>query len=541
MEDKKSSLESSPNNNIFEENPNKNKINKNENNQLNGGEAFLGVLKDEEEKKEEEMEQKMREEKEFKKFETAELEDEELKQEEDLIKDEEEKKEEEKEEIQKISEDRKQRKKSYEVFLPNEVDESKKVFKINNNTIKEIIIHNTKNSPVTRCYLSSEYSPKLKKIICIGGSDLNSEQYNKITLYDPINHKWIYYKDDFEVFNIKISGQTSNLVNLCYSSINDEQKRYKEKIFLFGGYNNFLDDYTTHSFLIDTDDMSFEDISYNLNKEGKTCCPTPRSYHTSNYDQVNQRIYIYGGTDLNINHSKKEDFQCLWEYYLEGNYWNKYDLKNCNQNGAPRGHSSILHNNKLYIFGGIVLFKKFQNNLFTIDLEKKEIENIEYNKNQNSAIPKPTAFHSSLKINEEKFIIQGGLNENYNAINDCYIFYFNENIFEKIEISFLPKLFGHKLNLDYDSGSIFIVGGMDSFKYLGEENLIYSDDEEEDEENDKVISEENIQIITKPMAQIFEIVLKNGIFKEDKDEAPPIQIIKKRKIIKNLRWLKYYI
>ena len=31
-----------------------------------GGEAFLGVLKDEEEKKEEEMEQKMREEKEFK-------------------------------------------------------------------------------------------------------------------------------------------------------------------------------------------------------------------------------------------------------------------------------------------------------------------------------------------------------------------------------------------------------------------------------------------------------------------------------------------
>ena len=536
MEDKKPSKESPYD--LFEENPNKNKINKNENNQLNGGEALLGVLKDEEEKKEEEMEQKMREEKEFKKFETAELEDEELKQEEDLIKDEI-VKEEEKEEIQKVSEERKPRKKS-EVILPNVVDESKKVFKIKNNNIKEIIIHNTDNSPITRCYLSSEYSPKNKKIICIGGSDLNSEQFDKITLYDPVNHKWIYYKDDFEVFNIKISGQSSNLVNLCCNNIN-EPKRTKEKIFLFGGYNNFLEDYTTHSFLIDTSDMSFEDISYNLNKDGKTCFPTPRSYHTSNYNPENQRIYIYGGTDLNIINSKKEDFQCLWEYYLEGKYWNKYNLKNTNPNGAPRGHTSILHNNKLYIFGGILLFKKFQNNLFTIDLESKEIENIDYTKNLNSATPKPTAFHSALKINDEKFIIHGGLNENYNVINDCYIFYFKENKFEKIEISFLPKLFGHKLNLDFEHGSIFIVGGMDSFKYLGDENLIYSDDEEEDEENDKVISEENIEIATKPMSQIFEIVLNDFVCKEDKEDAPPIQRKNKRKEIKNIRWLKYYL
>ena len=65
----------------LEESPIKSKAPKSENNQLKGGEAFLGVLKDEEEKKEEEMEQKMREEKEFKKFET-ELEDEEIKQEE---------------------------------------------------------------------------------------------------------------------------------------------------------------------------------------------------------------------------------------------------------------------------------------------------------------------------------------------------------------------------------------------------------------------------------------------------------------------------
>lgn len=82
-----------------------------------------------------------------------------------------------------------------------------------------------------------------------------------------------------------------------------------------------------------------------------------RSYHTANYDETNQLIYVYGGTDLNINNAKNKDFQCLWEYNLENKYWNKRELKNSNSNGSPRGHSSILHNNKLYIFGGILLFK----------------------------------------------------------------------------------------------------------------------------------------------------------------------------------------
>ena len=197
MEDNK---DNSPNKIRGDESPVKQKISKNENNQMNGGEAFLGVLKDEEEKKEEEMEQKMREEKEFKKFESTELEDEELKQEEDLIKDEI-IKEEEKEEIQKVEVDKKQRKKSHEIILPNIVDESKKIFKIsNNNNIKEIIIHNTSNSPATRCYLSAEYSPKNKKIICIGGSDINSDQFNKISFYEPRSHKWSYYKEDFVIW-----------------------------------------------------------------------------------------------------------------------------------------------------------------------------------------------------------------------------------------------------------------------------------------------------------------------------------------------------
>ena len=516
---------------------------KKKNNQLKGGKAFLEVLKDEEEKKEEEMEQKMREEKEFKKF-NADLEEEEIKQEEEIMKDEI-IKEEEKEEGKKENE-KKQRTKNELILLNGvEEDESKKVYKINNiKEIKEVIIHNTKNPPPTRCYLTSEYSPNLKKIICLGGSDINSEQYNKIDLYDPKKHKWSNYPQNFDIFDIKLSGQSSNIVNISVNNINDEERK-KEKIFLFGGYNNFLEDFTAHAFLIDTNDMSFEDISYYVNREKKSCIPTHRSYHTSNYDEVNQLIYVYGGTDLNIRNSKNKDFQCLWEYNLEGKYWNQRELKNSCAHGAPRGHSSILHNNKLYIFGGILLFKKFQNSLFTINLTDYEIQYIDYKKNESSALPKPTAFHSALKIDDEKFIIHGGLNQNYNVINDCYLFYFNENKFEKIEIPFLPKLFGHKLNLDIDNWSIFIIGGMDLFKYLGDENLVFSDEEdEEDEEEEKKIREEIIEIKTKPMEQIFEIVLNNkpGKFDlpEKKDLLTPLGKIEK-KMNKKKKWVKYYI
>ena len=62
----------------------------------------------------------------------------------------------------------------------------------------------------------------------------------------------------------------------------------------------------------------------------------------------------------------------------------------------------------------------------------------------------------------------------------------------------MPKLFGHKLNLDFEIGSIFIVGGMDSFKYIGDENLIYNDGDEEEEkdEENKIIKEEKAEIET---------------------------------------------
>ncbi len=126
--------------------------------------------------------------------------------------------------------------------------------------------------------------------------------------------------------------------------------------------------------MINITNKSFEKINYNMNNNEKNReFPLPRTYHSSNYDEDEQIIYIYGGTDMNINHIKNNNFQSVWAFYLTKRYWKKISISNPNPLGVPRGHSSVLLDNKLYIFGGVILFKKFLNKLFIIDLNKKRL------------------------------------------------------------------------------------------------------------------------------------------------------------------------
>ena len=84
------------------------------------------------------------------------------------------------------------------------------------------------------------------------------------------------------------------------------------------------------------------------------------------------------------------------------------------------------------------------------------------------------------------------------------------------------------------------MGGMDTFKYIGDENLIFSDDEEEDEENDK-LKEQYVEMNTKPMENVFEIVLNNKIEKKEEEVAKEQEVRQRKKINKKFKWVKYYI
>ena len=377
--------------------------------------------------------------------------------------------------------------------MEDEIEEGKKEYKIeSNNYIKNIIIYTTKKHPETRCYLTANYSKLKKSIIVIGGTTSKCEQYNFITSYNPKTNKWDFYDYSGELFDVEITGHSCDIVN--------EGKN--EQLFIFGGFNSVNDNYTTNSYLIPTQNMNFNQIDIRKNSKGLTEYPSRRSYHTSNYDKEKNVIYIYGGTDMNISNSKNINFQSIWEFDLNRKCWDKIILNNPPINGVPRGHSSILFNNKLYIFGGVILFKKFTNCLYTINLNSKEIEILKYEGNVN-----PVAFHSAVLISNKHFIIQGGLDKNYNVIKDCYIYNFERNCFNKINIPLIPKVFGHKLSFNEEERKVYIVGGMDNFKYVGDENLIY----QPENMNDDLFEQNEDELVFYPMKQIFEMELNENI------------------------------
>ena len=415
-------------------------------------------------------------------------------------------------------------------------DKSKTSYKISNNPyISQITIYKTKNSPKTLCYLTSNYSKTLNSLICIGGTDTKCNQSSIPNIYNLETNTWNSPNNFINYFDTKISGHTSNLITL----------NNKEKIFIFGGYNDILKEFSDQSYLINPIDMSYQEINYNFFEDHKKRLPKARTYHTANYDPEKQLIYIYGGTDMNINNSKEENFRSVWIFHIEGFFWEQFSINQNSENninqilGAPRGHSTILYENKLFIFGGVFSFKKFSNILYLIDLENHEIHIVNYKNNKNSALPNPTAFHSCAKIDENKFLIYGGLDSNYNTINDCYIYYFNDEKFEKVIIPLLPKLFGHKMVKCYEKEEIFVVGGMDSFKYVGDESLIYSLDKEGEEFFDK---SEKIEF--KAMENILEINLKGVEKKEEKNKVglnENKKDVNKDKKMKKVRWKKLFI
>ena len=393
-------------------------------------------------------------------------------------------------------------------------DETRKSYKISSSPfISEIsIINIKKNIPPTRCYLTAEYSPTNNSIICIGGSDDKCNQYNKITEYDLSKNVWNFWKNDCQSeTGLELSGHSSNLIFL----------NNQEKIFIFGGYDNWKKEFTAQSYLVDINMRIFEKVNYYKSFDNNNELPLPRTYHSANYDKEKNVIYIYGGTDMNINHCKEENAQSLWKFDLIKKIWYKKNLEIKSplilHDGPPRGHTSILLNDKLYIFGGVTSFKKFNNSLHVLNLEEKCIELIDYDKEsfKKGCIPEPVAFHSAILLNEKKIFVHGGLDKRYNAVNTCYVFHVSEMKFDKILIELIPNLFGHKIVMNLDKNKLYIVGGMDNFKYVGDESLIYKIERDQD----FIFNKGKVEFF--PMKNILEISInKEDYIGEQYGETP---------------------
>ena len=401
--------------------------------------------------------------------------------------------------------------KKMEYDVPFYSNEIKKVYRITSDIFPVISIIKTdtkKPAPINRCYLTAEFSPKNNSIICIGGCDEKCEQYGKITEYDFAKNVWNHWEcDDQTELGFELSGHSSNLI-----MIKKKGGIVEEYIYVFGGYDNYKNEFSAQSYLLNIKMKNFEKINYNIYDKNQEL-PLPRTYHTSNYDISENKIYIYGGTDMNINHCKGDNFQALWKFNIIEKTWEKRNLEPKLQDGPPRGHSSIFFEDKLYIFGGVTLFKKFQNSMHIININKNRIETLDYNNEdfKKGCIPEPMAFHSAVLIDDKRILIHGGLDKNYNAINSIYIYYINDMKFDKVNIPLIPNLFGHKVVMNHTKKKLYIVGGFDNFKYVGDENLSYKIEKDEDD----IINKNEGKFIFVPMNNLLEISLTRENIGED--------------------------
>lgn len=103
-----------------------------------------------------------------------------------------------------------------------------------------------------------------------------------------------------------------------------------------------------------------------------TKCPAPRASHTSVVH--NDKLYVFGGQDDDNN--KLGD---LWCYDFTQSSWNKHETaKDEFVPGARSGHTACVFGNKMFIFGGILELTKELNDTIVFDFNTQRFEMLDH-------------------------------------------------------------------------------------------------------------------------------------------------------------------
>lgn len=201
---------------------------------------------------------------------------------------------------------------------------------------------------------------------------------NNILLYGGLKGE----DSNDEVFSFSSQTNTWTAVQFSVSKINPLHLSQKESakilprddhtlcdcgdgsFMVFGGFVNGYRVDELLKFTTANMNISCEELSGgSTGKHG----PKPRTAHTSGF--FNNHFYVYGGQDDENN--KLGD---LWDYDCTSKNWSEISLTDENGYGPnPRsGHSCVVNNGKMFIFGGIFELTKELNDMLIYDCESKK-------------------------------------------------------------------------------------------------------------------------------------------------------------------------
>ena len=195
---------------------------------------------------------------------------------------------------------------------------------------------------------------------------------------------------------------------------------------------------------------SLQNLSQNKKKLGGLKLFSYYNYPSKNFPEGreqfsiflknNNKLYVCGGLSINILEMS------LWCLNLENLEWNKIIQKEHSHNRF--GHTAILYQNKIYIFGGRTKnesgfsFQGFE--IFSL------IEGVYYKPNFSKINCPPIRRNHIAELINEQILFYGGITENNEILNDCYILNLNPLKWFKANINKMtpgPKVYGHTSSL----------------------------------------------------------------------------------------------
>ena len=196
-----------------------------------------------------------------------------------------------------------------------------------------------------------------------------------------------------------------------------------------------------------------------LTTQGK--CPCARDGHLS-AKIYNKYMIIYAGLN-----EKDEVINDLYLLDLEKKEWKECELINGNLLESRDGQSLCLVGELVYLFGGQTGENKYGNELFTIKFEidpnfkikpKAIISEIEIN---NSIKPKERASHCCVVYKDQYLIITGGETENQEPLDDIWLYDLNKKCYIELELSGKEKIEGRfcHCSVIYED-TLALYGGM---------------------------------------------------------------------------------
>ncbi|CAB5393951.1 unnamed protein product [Rhizophagus irregularis] len=279
------------------------------------------------------------------------------------------------------------------------------------------------------------------KIYFIGGYNFSiSPKESDVFYYDGKQLVWV------EVNNNRVNGQGADMP-LKFGHTANVGGRNQDLIFIIGGdqfSTVYQLDTKTNKITLPTilgvfpsrDSLSFmSSVSY----EGKFIfgslvgAPPPRYKHTATL--VNEIIYYIGGIQLNNSYVSYTTMSDIFRYSTKSNTWSSVvaTLAPGNFPGRRAGHSAILAEGKICIFGGIFNESFPAVTIAMLDTNTLEWSRPPFKNPRRPYIPLPRlVYHTATLIDNRMFVAFGNDTDNgssgYEGLHhDFFIFDFNNN------------------------------------------------------------------------------------------------------------------